>query len=258
MPNHVQTLLTITGDDATIDALLAKHVVARNDNKGQRFALDTIIPMPQVVIDTTTRPCFPDEEAKVPVEQRKYGGDGTVQMRAEAMLAKGRRFLRHPYTYQWIPETVRTWAELAAWLDEKYPGAKFWARRSLLCAAETGCPGWHEWSVENWGTKWDAYSYAPRAREPGRASLRFQTAWEVPRPCLRRLSEMYPSLTFAIESIDDGGPEYVGAFANGVETFEKADKDDARYERVYGRKRPRFDHDGEEIEEETSTAGAAS
>lgn len=260
MPNHVTTLLTIIGDDATIAACLAKHVVERADGKRQRFALDSIIPMPKSILDTV-RPA-PWDEQNVPAEQRNYGGDWHVEARALVLAAAPSEFSLHPFQSQYgVPHTVRTWKELGAWIDGKYPGAIFWARRSLIAAAETGSNGWYEWSIANWGTKWDAYDYEPRARGEGSAAIAFETAWSVPKPCLRRLSELWPTLMFAIESIDEGGPEYVGSYANGVETFArcKDEENDARYARVYGRKRPKYDDDGEEIEEEeTAQAGAAS
>ena len=56
----------------------------------------------------------------------------------------------------------------------------------------------NEWSIENWGTKWNSYGYEDLpSYEEGCASLRFQTAWSAPEPILHKLSEMYLDVTFS-------------------------------------------------------------
>lgn len=60
---------------------------------------------------------------------------------------------------------------------------------------------WYDWSIENWGTKWDA-CYADRGMEidtkTGKYTLEyyFETAWSFCEPIMKKLVEDYPTLKF--------------------------------------------------------------
>ena len=59
-----------------------------------------------------------------------------------------------------------------------------------------GAPTWYEWSITNWGTKWNAYGYEEGTDYSACDELTFQTAWSAPHPILRKLSEMFPEIVF--------------------------------------------------------------
>lgn len=65
-----------------------------------------------------------------------------------------------------------------------------------------GFPTWYEWSVHNWGTKWDAcetyYAYSGKTINIG-----FDTAWNTPAPLFMELSKQYPSLEIYVEYADE-------------------------------------------------------
>lgn len=216
MPNHITNLLTVTGDAEKVAAFRAAHV--RTEDGRAFFDFGTIIPKPQCVKDT----------------ERPPGtiGDAEVELYALALLQRGGRFTERE-RYQWIPAEVRTWDDMIAWLESLRPGIARWGRAALRCAAETGYPGWYEWSCANWGTKWGSYEYEERSHDPGRFVFAFQTAWAPPEPIFDKLAEMWPELTIEVEAIDEGGPEYVGHY--GAErNIERVDADPERYRRVYG------------------------
>lgn len=52
-----------------------------------------------------------------------------------------------------------------------------------------GYTTWYDWCIENWGTKWNAYSNKCRDVD----TIQFDTAWGRPEPILKKLTEMYPS-----------------------------------------------------------------
>ena len=61
-----------------------------------------------------------------------------------------------------------------------------------------GHSNWYDWSVEHWGTKWNAcYS---EIDETGSASgyveIRFETAWAAPVPVFQRMFELFPQISF--------------------------------------------------------------
>lgn len=54
-----------------------------------------------------------------------------------------------------------------------------------------GATSWYDWSCDNWGTKWNAYSNEQEDED----TIIFETAWSNPEPVMLKLSEMYPEAT---------------------------------------------------------------
>lgn len=64
--------------------------------------------------------------------------------------------------------------------------------RGLLGTKERelyGNNNWYDWSIANWGTKWNAYCFSHNDNE-----IAFQTAWCAPHPVLKELSHMFPGV----------------------------------------------------------------
>ncbi|WP_417372993.1 hypothetical protein [Glutamicibacter protophormiae] len=98
---------------------------------------------------------------------------------------------------------------------------------------ETGdCPGRHEpgiicwldWSIGNWGTKWNAYDTKTGALEDGTGTLQFDTAWSHPFPVLEALSVKFPNHPLDVEYADEDLGYNLGKYTitNG-ERSEQAD-----------------------------------
>lgn len=65
---------------------------------------------------------------------------------------------------------------------------------------EHGTNNWRDWSVNNWGTKWNAYG------EEGRIDdevVKFETAWSHPLPVIRALSRKFPDNLLHVEYADE-------------------------------------------------------
>lgn len=61
---------------------------------------------------------------------------------------------------------------------------------------------WREWSVNNWGTKWNAYETEIEYGE--KLVIKFQTAWTVPYPFIIALSNKAEFNDFELRYIDEG------------------------------------------------------
>ena len=61
-----------------------------------------------------------------------------------------------------------------------------------------GKNNWYDWSVQNWGTKWNAYSFSRDGNTIG-----FQTAWSAPHPILTELTGMFPGVYITHEWADE-------------------------------------------------------
>ena len=61
-----------------------------------------------------------------------------------------------------------------------------------------GKKNWYDWSVWNWGTKWNSYSN----RFDG-DTLYFHTAWAAPHPVIEKLSEQFPDVRISHRWADE-------------------------------------------------------
>jgi len=55
---------------------------------------------------------------------------------------------------------------------------------------------WYEWSVANWGTKWDAYDGEDHDSGSGWREIWYTTAWCPPEAWLHTMASQYPTLSF--------------------------------------------------------------
>ena len=53
-----------------------------------------------------------------------------------------------------------------------------------------GKKNWYDWSIDNWGTKWNATTDYIDI-DDDRISIRFSTAWAPPLPIIKKLHEMF-------------------------------------------------------------------
>ena len=76
---------------------------------------------------------------------------------------------------------------------------------------------WYDWSVDNWGTKWNAY-YCERIDD---STIKFFTAWSVPEPIYKNISEMFPSLKFEFKYSyeDEQDTEYTDRYKAGEKVY---------------------------------------
>ena len=66
-----------------------------------------------------------------------------------------------------------------------------------------GNNNWYDWSIANWGTKWNAYGFDPNTDYSKEKELKFLTAWSAPHPVIAKLSEMFPSVKLEHEWADE-------------------------------------------------------
>lgn len=64
--------------------------------------------------------------------------------------------------------------------------------------ARFGTDNWYDWSLANWGTKWNAYDQYCDGNE-----IEFLTAWGTPYRLIERLSKKYPNVEFNVKYADE-------------------------------------------------------
>lgn len=78
--------------------------------------------------------------------------------------------------------------------------------------AKYGYDNWYDWSVFNWGTKWNAYDVTEWSINEGHwngenssATIYYETAWSPATALWLKVSQDYPTLDFYHEFADEGG-----------------------------------------------------
>lgn len=69
-------------------------------------------------------------------------------------------------------------------------------------------PNWYNWSVSNWGTKWNACETTLLSRN----TVRFETAWSHPFPVMDKLCQMFPDATISIRFADEDMGSNLGEY----------------------------------------------
>ena len=74
---------------------------------------------------------------------------------------------------------------------------RFTAEEEALLEA-IGHRNWYDWSVENWGTKWNAANpdIDTSSIANGYLEVSFDTAWAEPLPVLQKMGAMFPHISF--------------------------------------------------------------
>lgn len=73
--------------------------------------------------------------------------------------------------------------------------------------AKYGKNNWYNWSIDHWGTKWNAYSIEIEkgltCKKPY-VKISFQTAWSSVPKIIQKISKMFPELSIKYAYSDDG------------------------------------------------------
>jgi hypothetical protein len=94
--------------------------------------------------------------------------------------------------------------------------------------ARFGARTWYDWSVVNWGTKWDVESLGLTVVDENTVSLSFDTAWSPPIEWYRRMERKHSCEIVAY--YHESGMCFMGKFAGGDNTeynYGDLSKDDA-------------------------------
>jgi len=188
MPNNVTNVVTFSGDDVTVEALL-KTICAGLNSKGEQTYIDfnKILPIPKGLNITA----------------------GTkIELMAETFIKKAGNDTSK------IKGIMKENFEVL--LDLKAEEIEL-LKKYITNFVNTGCIHWYDWCIKYWGTKWNAYS---QSRD--RHTLRFCTAWDAPLPIIKKLSTQFPSIQISIEFADENIGNNCGRciFENGQLTDE--------------------------------------
>jgi hypothetical protein len=103
--------------------------------------------------------------------------------------------------------------------------------------ATIGFRSWYDWSIANWGTKWNAGTDTQADRTDREATYTFDTAWAPPEPVVAAMAAQFPLLKFQLDYSEPGA-----GFAGRV-TYEKGEESGSEQHDTVGE----IWDDGEEV-----------
>jgi hypothetical protein len=237
MPNWCDNSLTIRGKRADVEACLlairgepeAKKAVSPHDaedfeekeRESRPIDFERIVPMPKSLhVDDGSA----GDDALVAF----YGDAGTEGLENGNPFKGMGLFPKHTVAMICERNGVGTQAELQAKLLREHPGCKETADAYAENIRLHGHKTWYNWSIEHWGTKWNAADGVVELRETKRgltAKLRFDTAWSPPTPVMHALVALFPKLSFAHRYWEQGACYQGKLVGKGGEVVEEGSWD---------------------------------
>jgi hypothetical protein len=97
-------------------------------------------------------------------------------------------------------QEVRSWYVVKEWEKDSPEQVRPFTPEEEAELKAIGHHDWYSWSIQNWGTKWNAcHAEIEDHSDYGYVEITFETAWCAPVPVLRKMVEMFPKLTFRCE-----------------------------------------------------------
>lgn len=196
MPNWVKNRITVTGKNAKkiIKSLLSDDELEPNH---KMFDFNKIIPMPkslEIESGSVTNTCIELYMTSVNPMVDYYGQD---KMEISKFLKIKNALNSHrsvfPYDFQYTKEKLQIVLKNIANFYRQ-SDAETTALNIGKVAVENvdkyGYKDWYDWSIANWGTKWNACDTIIKGNV-----VEFNTAWAPVPLIVKRLSEIHPSLT---------------------------------------------------------------
>ena len=177
MPNWCGNQLSISGPS---DALLVFALAAKGNGENGDLSLNNLHPCHQDLRDVSA---------------------GSHDIAFDVMFGD----LERVTCYAWIPADVKEDREkLIEFLSAHY-------RRDMREIGQKmkdnldkyGSKNWYEWSLANWGTKWDVDG-SLSSQSDEHLSYNFDSAWSPPIEAFQKISEDFPELTFDLEYFEPG------------------------------------------------------
>lgn len=170
MANHVQNIISFSGDQDEIQSLLNRIRV--DDMKVRSIDFEKIAPIPERM----------DIEAGSRTDQGLTLYNDFVEIYCLGVNRTTEELLNIP------EESEKAYLKLKPDIDPKT-----WelGRQAFRNQLEYGATDWYHWCIDNWGTKWNAYTFSVGEQK---GAIYCQTAWSAPHPIMEKLSGLYPTV----------------------------------------------------------------
>lgn len=215
MPNWVCNHLIIHGENAC-DVMRSLLIKNEASECGYDLDFNKILPMPEdlnIISGTITTNC-----ARLYVNAMLEDCD--------AYIKYAKLFVNAFSGNLFITETARTQLMKDALQYKDHANDKplfsneaevyAYGKRALDNYSKYGAKDWYDWSVNNWGTKWNACNTI--IHDPNDADIYFDTAWSPVPMLIEKLAKQHPECSFEYKYAEEQAGIYAGQyyFENGI------------------------------------------
>ena len=192
MPNHITNILRIVGPEDRVARIKSEISGVWEDthDSPRPIDFDRIIPRP--------------ESLNIPSGSTTDNGIAILKYR-DGDPSEIYNMLKGGYT---LGKGFDTPVDLIDHMIEKGLANLEDAQKALDNEKLYGHRDWYSWSLEAWGTKWNAYDQ--EVSEDG--DIKFETAWSTPEPVFVALSLKYPDVEIQVRFADEDFGHNVGEF----------------------------------------------
>ncbi len=234
MPNWVYNTLTVETDDQSVINKIRESITTtekdENGNEYTRVTYNKLIPMPESIRNTVSGSItalgnylligdgssipVPFERTEYEILKSKMDERAVQQIVFNPSLLSNNCYrqvtsLADIYLLNHPEAKSVTYGDLVHWL-ETVDTSPFPYKNHLDSAKESlkenrtqinnikeyGCKDWYEWSITNWGVKWDVSD----SEIIEQVAFSFSSPWGIPDPFLSKLSTTFPDVKFVVES----------------------------------------------------------
>lgn len=213
MPNYVYNRVTVIAKDEAMmtgNELILAHCF--KNGKEISFDFNSILPMPKeldIIAGSITEDCvklflnsIKNDESLMDKYMPAYFKSQTKHLR----LSSKSVFIPDDDAAAKIEYIVKNHSKDGS--EPKFATAEDvlnYGRRALDNVLEFGAIDWYDWSVEHWGTKWNACDTLIEGDV-----LFFSTAWSDVRTLMRKWSAQHPQYRFQYEYAEEQTGHYTG------------------------------------------------
>lgn len=240
MPNWVANYLTIDGKDS--DKVLKNYLIKNNEHNWYQFDFNKIIPKPNaldIISGSITDNCISvyldslsNQEAK---EKIKLIYDNAIF----PQFIKSKNYQKTPIDINKIVKDLI--ATTNNYNKSNEPAFKTkkdiinYGKQAIDNIIQYGALDWYDWSIKNWGTKWNACNTTFNDKFPN--EVWFNTAWNDVRKLIQEMSKKHPNNTFYYTYSEEQIGYYDGksTFKNGkiLEDIQYTDLSKEAYENSF-------------------------
>lgn len=217
MPNWVTSKLTISGPDANE---IMKNLLSTDESNNIHFDFNKIVPMPEslhIVSGSLTDRAIEIYLSHINPNNHefKYEKVGKTEFNDILDLFNNSKLFT-TYSGNLSKEQVNKLIENMK--EEKLQTVEDfinYAKRALNNIKQHGAMDWYDWSIRNWGTKWNACHTFYDENTPN--VIHFDTAWNDVRGLIAFLSRKFPENQFEYQFAEEQIGLYTGSvcFKNG-------------------------------------------
>lgn len=212
MPNWCENLLNVSGTPHLVRQF--KDDADRASEGSNVFSLSAFHPCPASLSDA-------EESSHASIGYTLFCDE--IEAIRESDISDGvATLLEYPHVQE---AGVTTLEELRQYYRDKSPGYEIQGKLRKHNLKEHGYASWYDWSVKNWGTKWDITCENVEVESPDVDTLTvvysFESAWGPPLGAIRHVSFLFTGLSFVLRYAEPGCDfEGLTEFKDGHETEE--------------------------------------